>query len=1549
MSFEKENINVIGRYLSILGSNACLRKVLPNITNGKWHLFLDRADTCLSVDIRIVMEVRQGCWQVEGRTLNANCPFYFYVDKREKLLFLLSEKVEEVQHSEKVFLKNGESIKIGNSYTNQIFYDCFSFMESVHAEIIFDEQKGIILNSEQEGVYVNEKILKGQMKLGTGDRIDIYGLHLLILKELIICVFFCGVCRVAGSRVFSSKLQGKKSNRKEEKVLEEYDRQAYFIERNCNQDEELYTGEIEIIMPDKPMQLPNQSLFLSLGPTLTMVLPMLLMAQLSSHYMGEMGSGFYYLSVVMSGCTALLAVFWGLVNHEYSKYCRRREEREKERQYREYLKGIENELLICQNENRRILEQRYPPITELFGEEKEAAKVYWNRYYRQKDFLFLRFGVGKMDFHMKIKLPVGRKGILQGKLEREAEKLAKSFLFLTQVPVGVDLFKDRQVGMFEKDDKKQEKGKRESESSMKEVLLQMLLQIMACHCYTEVKMVCFYHKERTFDREIADCLRWAPHCWSADRRTRYLAGNEQETAEILPILNRELVKAAANAEKEIRIPWYVVIVLNEELIMGEAIYQYLTDPEACYPVSAIFIGKQREMLPKSCRYFLTCKEQNGEILNLGNERINRQYFQPDTCNFLKAQDYARRITNVRVRGPEVDDKLPEQVDFLQLYGCCRIEELESGNRWKMARPEERLKAVIGCRAGGNLISLDIHEKFHGPHGLVAGTTGSGKSELLQTYLLSMAISYSPADVNFFMIDYKGGGTGNVLRGLPHCAGVISNLSGNQIKRAMSAISSENKRRQKLLGEFQVNHIDAYSRLFREGKVEKPMPHLILVVDEFAELKKEEPEFMQEIISLSQVGRSLGVHLILATQKPAGIVDDKIWSNARFRMCLRVQDNQDSMDMLKNGDAAKLTAPGQCYIQIGNQEYYELFQAGYCGGVYTEGGDEKAKVVLVSETGRRKERKAGIDTSNTPSLIQMLIDYVSRTAIQYRYEAAPQLWMPELPDKVVVEELQKWEEITKKNETGELLNPTLQIILGLCDDPENQQQFLFIYEPMIQGHLVVCGGPGTGKTTLLQTILWQLCSAYTPKQVQVLAVSLGQESFGSFLYMPECLGVLKNKKDTEVFFYHLKELIDHRRSILAGIGCQQYNRSGAESLPYIFLVIDNFSILNRELEEKQEELILKLASEGISLGIYLIISATALGEMSGRLLEKIKTTIALEMSDRFQYGDVLRQYYLPVLPKENTKGRGLCKVKGKVLEFQGALAIGEMEDYERIHMIAEEGKRKENEMHSKKISIPEKFPVLPEKPEFHMLVKKYVWSGEKIPIGYSLSNGRIREISPEEMVCFLISGNEKTGRTTFISCMIEGFLNLGGRVVVIDGKGKLKYFSERHRITYLRNNEEIENWRKSVIVLHERERNSGSDPEKSMDGDKKRITGVFISDLGDFCRFLYEFGDERQERVRFWERLAMGKQEGVFLAGVYNPVRDGEAAGNIFFREFAAWRHGICLGGNVAAQRVFEFDDLSYAMQSRCEPPGTGYFKAEPGSITEKLLLPMYEKEAKSGR
>lgn len=1496
MELIKENNRTAERILLIFSKYAGVRRLLPDLAKGRHRLLLSAADTGLEQEVAIELTAGEHAWLMEGKELNDKTSFYFYTKRNEKLLLLLSGK-QSLKPADRIFLEEEEKLKIGSAFKNRIFFECFSLIENIHVEICRKGQVYIVENPGYEGIYLNEKAMTGKKTVYSGDRVDLYGLHLFFLEKMIICVSFCGICRVADTGKSGS---GKAANIR----AEAQGRQKGWVERKCGQEEELYSGEMELLLPEKIPLERRQPLILSLGPTMTMILPMLLMAQMMGRYMEGAGSGFYYISVFMSGCSALLGLLWGLAGHYYEKHMRKKEESQKERQYTEYLEKTREKLLYYQSENRRILEQKYPPASSFLGKDREAPVVLWNRYYKQDDFLFFRFGTGKMPFQMKIKFSEASKSIVPEKLTEEAVRMAESFTFLGKVPVGINFCEDRRIGIVGDMDK----------AEIFETVLLLCMQAAASHCYTEVKTACFYQEEKSPDRRIANCLRWMPHSWSADKRTRFLAGNEKEAGEILPVLTREIMKECESGVSNIRLPWYIVIILNEELILGESFYHCVVEPDDSYPMSVIFVKRKREELPKSCRCFVRRADRQGEIVRLGQKRIERQIFEMEECKDVAVQRYVRQTAGFRVQEKEEAGRLPETVDFLRLYRCDKVEELNSSGRWKLARTEERMKVPVGMGAGKRFISLDVHEKFHGPHGLIAGTTGSGKSELLQTYLLSIAINFSPEDVSFFMIDYKGGGTGNLLKDLPHCAGVISNLSGKQIKRAMSAIASENRRRQKLLSDFQVNHIDGYTKLYREGKARSAMPHLLLVIDEFAELKREEPEFMQEIISLAQVGRSLGVHLLLATQKPAGTVDERIWSNARFRLCLRVQDRQDSLDMLHNGDAAALTAPGRCYLQIGNNEYYELFQAGYCGGIYREEGERKAKAVLLSNTGRRLEKGERPGEEKHITQIEAVIMYIRKTSKNGRYLSAPSLWLPELPGKVFLEKLEKKEKT---------------IVIGLCDDPENQRHFPFVYSPWIQGHLALCGSPASGKTTFLQTILWQLCMEFSTEEVLFLTADMRQEGLSGFEFMPHCLGRLREKKNINVFFYHLERLISRRKKELSGISCRQFNDSGKKSLPLIFLVIDNYGTLRGRLSERQEELILKLAAEGLALGIYLILSAAGADEIGGKLYEKIKTAFALEMSDRFQYGDILRQYYIPVLPEENQKGRGLCKAEGRILEFQTALFKEEQTEYGCAEMVMEEGKNLGEKMKREGKDIPARFPEIPPEPSFEQLVLDFDWKGKSLPLGYCLSTGNICAIEPEKAVCFLISGNEKTGKNNLLSCMAEGALRRKHQVIILDNAEKMAHFKGREGIVYLTGESEIENWRRTW--------------------DAGQSYSVFISDIGRFCSFIYRAAPLREEKIKFWENAVSGKGRLKFAAGICHPNRDYEAAGTGFFRAFTAWQQGVHLGGNAASQRIFSYDDLSYTQQNQPEPPGVGYLKKGAGSRTQRLLLPFYGKVAEKYR
>ena len=359
------------------------------------------------------------------------------------------------------------------------------------------------------------------------------------------------------------------------------------------------------------------------------------------------------------------------------------------------------------------------------------------------------------------------------------------------------------------------------------------------------------------------------------------------------------LEETAKEKSEINIPHYVVFVLNEKLLESISLGKSSYIAENFKGVTIVYAAEFFSRIPREAEaIILNDAEQSG--IYRKNEDDNQLIpFVPDELNYLQIQKMMQLFEKIENRHWNHKVGIPERISFLSMYQAGNVHMLEIERRWRESKISRSMAAPIGMKRDGELFYLDIHEKYHGCHGLVAGMTGSGKSEFLQEYILSLMLNYSPDDIAFILIDFKGGDMARPFLKAPHVSATISNLSGNMLHRAKVSLEAEIQNRQKLFNataqELGIDKLDinSWHKYMEEGKIKKKLPHLIIIIDEFAQLRTQQPDFLEYLVNVAQVGRSLGIHLILATQKPSGVVSPQIWSNSRFRVCLKVLDQEDS--------------------------------------------------------------------------------------------------------------------------------------------------------------------------------------------------------------------------------------------------------------------------------------------------------------------------------------------------------------------------------------------------------------------------------------------------------------------------------------------------------------------------------------------------------------------------------------------------------------------------------------------------------------------------------
>ena len=1045
----------MGIVVSVYTQEAFCDFSLPAVINEDANLVLKGSIFNLKKDVVLKLENIDGMWKLFETEVYS----FLNNEKKEEYQWLKNGIVNIctswgqeitciVRETEQLFsvfskydISQGAEITIGCENDNQIVYQYRASVSRHHA-VLRKEERGLILfDKSSNGTFVNSKRVGATTLLCFGDCIDIFGLKIVCLGNCI---------AVSSIKEAEISINGLSETVKlfDDNTCEIASKEKTFFHRAPRNYIRLEEEGVEIEAPPAPKQVNKKPLWMVIGPSFTMILPMMtgsILALMSTRASGGTASTFMYTGLITAVGSALIGAFWALTNIRYSKKEVKEAEELRIRLYSEYLQEREHTVRAKYNKFRKNLEGMYPEAEIVADYEKDTVGL-WNRNQKHEDFLSPRLGLGNISFPVKINVPRERFSLQKDELEEKAKNIKEQYAVLKNVPITLNLLQHRLLGLV---------GGKDKQGAF-ELARIISTQLAACNCYTDVKFVFVYDGNK--EAEEWEYARWFPHVWSEDRKNRFVAENRDQASDIFYELLQVLRMRAEESENRkgiIAKPHYVLFISNPKYLENELITKYIYGNHSCYGITTLLLTENEEDLPNECEDILKNTEEFSEFYNLNREdKLSICY---DSISKEKVECFARRLLSIQVKETEIGRDIPNSLTFFEMYGINSLKELSVEENWRKNRTYENMKAMIGAKAGGVPCYLDVHEKYHGPHGLIAGTTGSGKSETLQTYMLSLALNFSPDDIGYFIIDYKGGGMAGLFDGLPHLIGAISNLSGSQVRRAMVSIKSENRRRQRLFSENNVNNINLYTKLYKSGEAKIPVPHMFIIVDEFAELKREEPEFMKELISVAQVGRSLGVHLILATQKPSGTVDDNIWSNSKFRLCLRVQDRQDSNDMLHKPDAAYITQAGRSYLQVGNDEVYELFQSGYSGASY-DATMENAKTEvarMISTTGKaslvgnhlKRRQQEKVKLNWIVNLLQVVVaaangagetlsDYaVNENRIKFFYECADehQLEYGYTENNVrKVDNLIKAAEIVLRNSNGEVTEEAAQMLMMLAE-------------------------------------------------------------------------------------------------------------------------------------------------------------------------------------------------------------------------------------------------------------------------------------------------------------------------------------------------------------------------------------------------------------------------------------------------------------------------------------------------------------------------------------
>lgn len=1226
--------------------------------------------------------------------------------------------------------------------------------------------------------------------------------------------------------------------------------------------------------------------------------------------------------VIVSIASTIVSMIASATKYIHDKRDTKIQNEKREELYDKYLLNMRKKIYAEQQAEQEAYSYNYPSAVQIETMINNCSSRIYEKSAGDEDFLSFSAGYREEKVSFKVEYSYKELSLNNDPLEMEAKEICDNLGMIPQKPVVIDL-KKAHLGLV---------GEKEVIHGQLKLIL---TQLVFAQSYHDLQIINIYNQKY---REDFEWMRWFPHMKIQSLNVYGNVDSERMRDQVLGSLHqiiKERKQRVEESRKETRfLPHFVFVIDEPRLIMDHSIMEYLSKEGDNLGFSIIYTSHMRANLPENIGTVILYENSKEGTLLLENKEVRNLHFNLNEPEDIGFETMARNLSML-IHEKGIVSQIPDSITFFQMYHVERPEELQVAKRWEKGESHKSLAVPLGVRGTDDYLYLNLHEKAHGPHGLVAGTTGSGKSEIIQSYILSLAVNFHPYEVGFLLIDYKGGGMAGLFKKLPHLLGTITNLDGSESMRAMASIKSELARRQRIFSENNVNHINAYNKLFKLGEVSEPIPHLFLISDEFAELKKEQPEFMKELVSAARIGRSLGIHLILATQKPAGVVDDQIWTNSRFKLALKVQNEADSKEIIKTPDAASITQPGRAYLQVGNNEIYELFQSAWSGATYTEGkkGTETdARVYLINELGQGElvngEARQGNGSDKIQAtLLDVVIDEIAKVFDEINVPPVKRPWLPPLSQKILSPYTLKPDEI--RNREKEEISLDLAIPIGMVDIPEQQTQCEYRINLVKDGNIAFFATAGFGKSTFLETAVLSLAVKNSVEQLNFYICDFGNNALIPLNALPHTCDYITadDRERLTKFMAIIQQEIKKRKKLFAEKMVQNfdvYNQSSKEKLKAIVIVIDNYDII-KELGTETEEFFTKTGRDGLGLGIYLIISAGRSGGVKYTAINNFKNKIAGYLIDQTEITSIVgKSVYKP----GEIEGRCLVKMdQVNVMQIYTMVPFKNAVEYNKNLKELTDNIRK---MYPTQRA--QRIPVLPENFTFTMLSNFENSKQAEIALGLQKSSVELRGLS-RLMSPFLIIGDAGKGKTNMMK-VIARQAEEKGKVYLFDSKDMELYsFKKEKNICYIEDSDDMEDFMEEIATASSKNKKDFETAVKegrvvSPKAFYETVESIYIliDDLDDFIA-------EHQENIK--ELTTLFKNAVETGIGVIATVHSSKPKG---FDELNKWFKTSSNGLVIGSQGTSNV----YPMISAKDMPMTGDGLLYVNSVYERLLLPLYE-------